>query len=152
VRLEGVGLPGHFVVRHAPAKGEPQLIDVYEGAQRMSREEAERKVQDFTDQPLKDEHFKVLSKRDIIVRMLNNLLNVAQREKDRDGMLRYLNAILAVDPESARSRGMRALLRQQAGDREGALQDVDWLLEHQPEGLDVERLQEFRRLLNRPEK
>ena len=32
LKVEGVGLPGHFVVRHVPAEGEPQLIDVYDGA------------------------------------------------------------------------------------------------------------------------
>jgi regulator of sirC expression with transglutaminase-like and TPR domain len=152
VRLEGVGLPGHFLVRHVPAKGEGQIIDVYEGGQRISREEAEEKVRALADRPLRDEDLKAVAKRSIIVRMLTNLLNVAQRDKDRDGMLRYLNAILKVAPDSPQPRGLRALLRHQAGDKEGALQDVDWLLEHQPEGLDVERLQEFRRMLTGSEK
>src|SRR6266545_2808792 len=29
LKIEGVSLPGHFVVRHVPAKGKPQLIDVF---------------------------------------------------------------------------------------------------------------------------
>jgi len=37
LKLVGVGLPGHFVVRHLPAQGEPQLLDVYEGGKAMSR-------------------------------------------------------------------------------------------------------------------
>jgi hypothetical protein len=32
------------------------------------------------------------------------------------------------------------------------LQDVDWLLEHQPEGLDVERVRAFRRVLTQSDK
>src|SRR5690606_2448324 len=44
LKLHGVGLPGHFVVRHVPAEGEPQLIDVFEGGQPLSREDAEKKV------------------------------------------------------------------------------------------------------------
>jgi hypothetical protein len=67
-------------------------------------------------------------------------------------MLRYLNAIVAVDAEAVQERAMRMFLRYQTGDREGALQDVDWLLEHKPEGLDVERVREFRRVLTQPEK
>jgi serine protease Do len=152
VRLEGVGLPGHFVVRHVPVKGEAQLIDVYEGGQRLSREEAEKKVRAITERPLREDDLKAVDKRTIIVRMLHNLLNVAEREKDQEGMLRYLNAILAVSPDAAPQRGMRALLRHRTGDRDGALQDVDWLLEHQPEGIDVEALREFRRLITQPEK
>jgi regulator of sirC expression with transglutaminase-like and TPR domain/S1-C subfamily serine protease len=152
VRLEGVGLPGHFVVRHIPAKGEAQLIDVFEGGQRLSREEASKKVRDITDRTLRDEDMAAVDKRAILVRMLQNLVSVAQREKDDESTMRYLNAILVVAPDAAQQRGLRALLRRKAGDREGALQDVDWLLEHQPEGLNVEALQEFRRLLTRPEK
>jgi serine protease Do len=152
VRLEGVGLPGHFVVRHVAAKGEGQLIDVYEGGQPLSREEADKKVRDITKRRLRDEDLAAVNKRSIIVRMLQNLLNVAKGEKDADGMLRYLNAIIAVAPDAAEHRGLRALLRHKAGDRDGALQDVDWLLEHSPEGLNVEALQEFRRQLTRPEK
>jgi serine protease Do len=152
VRLEGVGLPGHFVVRHVQAKGEPDLIDVYEGGQRLSREEAEKKVHDITVRPLRDEDLKAVGKRSIIARMLHNLLNVAEREKDQQGMLRYLNAILTIAPDAAQQRGMRAFLRHKAGDRDGALQDVDWLLEHPPEGMDVEALRQFRRLITKPEK
>lgn len=152
VRLEGVGLPGHFVVRHVPAKGESQLIDVYEGGQRISRDDAEKKVHDITERPLRDEDLKAVDKRAILVRMLHNLLNVAEREKDQEGILRYLNAILAVAPDAAQQRGMRAFLRHKAGDRDGALQDVDWLLEHPPEGMDVEALRQFRRLITQPEK
>jgi regulator of sirC expression with transglutaminase-like and TPR domain len=152
VRLEGVGLPGHFVVRHVPAKGEPQLIDAYEGGQPLTREEAAKKVRDITDRPLREEHLKAVSKRAIVVRMLHNLRNVAEEEKDKDGMLRYLSAIVAVDAEAVQERAMRMFLRYQTGDREGALQDVDWLLEHKPQGLDVERVREFRRLLMQSEK
>jgi serine protease Do len=152
VRLEGVGLPGHFVVRHVPAKGEPQLIDVYEGGQRLSRQDAEKKVQDITGRPLRDDDLKAVDKRAIIVRMLHNLLNVAEREKDQESMLRYLNAILAIAPDAAQQRGMRAFLRHKVGDRDGALQDVDWLLEHPPEGMDMEALRQFRRLITQQEK
>ncbi|MFL5343064.1 MAG: transglutaminase family protein, partial [Gemmataceae bacterium] len=42
---EGVGLPGHFVVRFLPAKGEPQLIDVFDGGKALSRPDAAKKVE-----------------------------------------------------------------------------------------------------------
>ena len=34
VTVDGVGLPGHFVMRHVPKKGEGKFIDVYEGGER----------------------------------------------------------------------------------------------------------------------
>src|SRR5205085_6156381 len=51
VKVVGVGLPGHFVVKHVPAKGDNQLIDVYEGAQSMSKVEAAKLVESCTGQP-----------------------------------------------------------------------------------------------------
>ncbi len=152
VRLEGVGMPGHFLVRHVPKKGEPQLIDVYESGRPLSKDDAGKKSEEITGRPLRDEDLAAMSKRTVIVRMLHNLLNIAQGEKDTAGMLRYVNAIVTIDPEAAVERGLRAGLRYQSGDRKGALQDVDWLLEHQPEGLDVERVRAFRRVLTQPEK
>ncbi len=81
------------------------------------------------------------------MRMLHNLLNVANGEKDWAAALRYLDAILTVSPDAAREHGLRAGLRYQQGDREGALADVDWLIEHEPEGIDLEQVRKMRRVL-----
>ena len=150
VKVEGVGLPGHFVVRHVPARGAPQLIDVFEGGKRIDRKEAARRVEAITGAPLREEHLAAVGKRAVVVRMLHNLLNVARGEHDAAGMLRYLDAVVVVDPDAGPERGLRAGLRYQAGDRSGALHDVDWLLDHRPEGLDVEQLQALRRELTQP--
>jgi regulator of sirC expression with transglutaminase-like and TPR domain len=42
LNVVGVPLPGHFVVRHEPPGGPPQIIDVFDG-KLMSRAEAEKK-------------------------------------------------------------------------------------------------------------
>ena len=44
-----------FVVKHMPAEGEGQLIDVYDGALPFSKEEAGKRVQAYADRPLKEE-------------------------------------------------------------------------------------------------
>jgi regulator of sirC expression with transglutaminase-like and TPR domain len=150
VRVEGVGLPGHFVVRHVPAKGEPKVIDVYEGGKRLSKGEAIALAEAFSGVAADEQTLAPVGKRMIMVRMLNNLLNVSQKERDPAGMLRYLDALVLLVPTSARDRGMRAIVRAQSGDKEGALEDVDWLLEKEPEGVDLEKLQEFRQTLTRP--
>jgi regulator of sirC expression with transglutaminase-like and TPR domain len=151
VTVEGVGLPGHFVVRHVPKKGAAQLIDVYEGGARMSRDDAARKMLSVTGRELRDEHLSAVPKRLIVVRMLHNLLNVAQGERDPVGMLRYLDAIVAIEPKAGEERGIRAGLRFRAGDVKGALEDVDWLLDNKPEGIDLDRVKAMRRFLERAE-
>ncbi len=147
LKIEGVGLPGHFVVRYVPAKGDAQLIDVFDGGKPMSRDEAARKVQSTAERTLEDGDLAPVGKRAILVRMLHNLIGLARGSRDTEGMLRYLDTLLTITPDAAEERGNRAVLRYQTGRRQEALEDVDWLLEHKPEGLDVKRLREFRHLI-----
>jgi regulator of sirC expression with transglutaminase-like and TPR domain len=151
LNVVGVGLPGHFVVKYVPTKGEPQLVDVFDGGKPLSREEAEQKVRASAGRPLQEKDLAAVTKKAIVTRMLNNLLGVAQRSRDAEVMLRYLDTILAIAPEAAEERGARAVLRYQTGRRQESLADVDWLLEHQPDGLDLDRLREFRRMLVQPD-
>jgi serine protease Do len=152
LKVVGVALPGHFVVKHVPAKGEEQLIDVFEGGTMLRREDAVKRVEAATGKPFQDEYLAAATKQAIVVRMLHNLLGLAERDQDGDGMLRYLDAILAVAPSSHAERWNRALLRLRAGQRQGALEDTDYLLEHGPDGADHDRAVELRQLIQRSER
>lgn len=152
VKVVGVGLPGHFVVKHVPAKGDAQLIDVYEGGQALSRDDAAKKVQGITGEPLREEHLAAAAKKAILVRMLHNLLGIARNDRDVEGVLRYLDTILTITPDAGNERWMRAVLRAQAERRQGALEDVDWLLKHEPEGIDLDRVRELHKLLTQAER
>ena len=153
LKFTGVGLPGHFVVRHHPAQGEPELIDVFEGGNVLSREEAEKKVAEFTGEPASDEHFAETSSRQILLRMLQNLLGVAQTKPDRDAMLRYVEAALAIDESLVRERGLRAIVRFETGRRAAAIADLDWFIEQQPNGIDLEQIRAMRQFFqeNKPQ-
>jgi S1-C subfamily serine protease/regulator of sirC expression with transglutaminase-like and TPR domain len=149
LRTVGVGLPGHFVVRTAPAEGEGQLIDVYEGGKLLSREDADKKVRSITGRPLEENQLRPTSSRAIVVRMLHNLLGIARGEQDAGAALRYLDAIVALDTGAAGDRWMRAVLRAQGGQKSAALTDVEWLLDHPTDEVDRDQVLEFRRLLQR---
>lgn len=142
--IEGVGLPGHFVVRHVPAKGEPQLIDVFDGGTFMTRDDAAKHVKAAGLPELRDEHLRAASGKEIALRMIRNLLGVAQNKDDKEAMLRYAEAVVALDPESVPDRGLRAVVRYETGRRDAAVADLDWFLEHQPEGLDLDRVRQMR--------
>jgi regulator of sirC expression with transglutaminase-like and TPR domain len=140
LKIEGVGLPGHFIVRFVPAKGDGELLDVFEGAKPLSRADADAMVRRFADRPLREDDLKAAEPRQILLRMLQNLLVVAQSRGDREALLRYLEAILALDPSLARERGMRAMVRFETGRRAAALADLDWFFEHKPEGIDLDQI------------
>ncbi|HVU85785.1 MAG TPA: transglutaminase family protein [Pirellulales bacterium] len=149
LKVDGVGLPGHFVVRFTPEKGDSRLIDVFDGGQVISDEEAAARVLEATKTPLLEEHKAAITKRAIVARILHNLINVAQRQGDEQAVLRYLDALLAITPESHRERFMRAVLRWQTGEHAGARQDADYLLEHEAPEIDLDRLRDFRAILER---
>jgi len=144
VTVEGVGLPGHFVVRRPDGGGAGDLIDVFEAAAPMSRERAAARVREATGGPLMEEHLRSFDSRQIIRRVLRNLLGSADRTGDREAALRYLEALVAVDPEDGRDRGRLALVRYETGRRAAAVAALDRLLEHPAAGIDAEAIHGLR--------
>jgi len=151
LNFEGVGLPGHFVVRFRPAEGDARVIDVFEGGRTLSADEVVKRVREATGSAPTEEQQQAMTKRAILVRMLKNLLGAARNNSDEGAMLRYLDAVLTLTPEAHQDRWLRGIARWRSGDKRGAKEDADRLLEAQPAGLDLEQLQDFRAMLERPE-
>jgi len=81
--------------------------------------------------------------------MLHNLLGIAGPNRDAAETLHYLDAILAIDPDAAHDRLMRAVLHYQTGQKKEALVDTDWFLNQDRNGPDTERALELRRMIER---
>jgi serine protease Do len=144
--VEGIPLPGHFLVGHRDAKADPALalIDVYEGGKIISRKEAEDLAWAVTRSFPTERDFEASPPREIIVRMLRNLVGLDMQDSRPADALPYIELILTVAPEETQERFQRALLRVQEKNIDGAKIDLDWLLEHRPPGIDYDRLQGFR--------
>ena len=147
LKIEGVGMPSHFIVRHVPEEGEPQLIDVYENATLLSRDAADAIVQRLTGRALADSDLDASPNQQILLRMIANLWGLARSETDGEAMLRYAEARVAIEPDEPAYRDERAQLRAFGGRFAAAIEDLDWLLHRQPEGLDVERIHQMRTAL-----
>jgi len=142
----GVPVPTHFMVGFRPAGGREQLIDVFNGGKLLTRSEAVEMVAESVD-AIGEGAFQPAKKREIITRMLRNLLGVAQRGGTASETLRYLDVIVALNPDSAPDRLNRARVQMQRGDGAAAKVDLQWLIEHEPPGVDLERLGELYRSL-----
>lgn len=152
LKVVGIGLPGHFVVRYEPTEGDGQILDVFDQASLMSRDDAEAIIRSRFGKQLSEEELKSAVKdfltastpQSIIIRMLTNLRGVAEETRDIDAMLRYLGTVLVVDPDHLETRARRIDLQIRADRLQGAITDIDWMLEKRPEGMDVNRVLQLR--------
>ncbi|WP_419189556.1 transglutaminase family protein [Stieleria marina] len=144
--IKGVGLPGHFVVRHEPVDGEAnqQLIDVYEGGKLMSLDDARLRVMQHAGRRVQASDLESQSDQQIVNRVLSNLMGIATRSEDLESMLRYLDASLAINPDAVDFRIMRAQLRGVTGRKSRGMADVDYLLKTDLTGIDIQRLMQLR--------
>jgi regulator of sirC expression with transglutaminase-like and TPR domain len=86
VRLEAVGMPGHFLVRD-PATPE-QLIDAFDRGRRLSYDDCERLLQTTSGNParLTSDMLAATGHRAVLARMLANLDASFARRNDRGSM------------------------------------------------------------------
>ena len=148
LNISGMGLPGHYVVQHHPQKGDPQIIDVFERGALMSRRKAEQIVRE-RGFPLLPQFFEPQTPVQIIRRMLVNLLGLAERDREDDRVLRYLEILVALDEEDPEMRAKRLEIRARSGRLEESLTDADWFIDNLPEGTNTDRLYELRAALER---
>ena len=149
--VSGLGLPGHFMAiyresspKEKPTKNKPKelLIDAF-GGKIVSREEASR----ITGVTLEDQDFQPISNREIITRMLRNLIQSAEREDDASARLRYVDAIIAIDPNDRYTRAMRAMIHYGESRFTKALIDIEFLIERNPDAPEFEPLRVLRNRL-----
>lgn len=147
----GAALPGKFMVGVKDPADDPRdslFFDVFEGGRAHSRESVSRVVLDMTGGTPAESAFAPAGAREIAVRMLRNLVDLEINRRQTPAQAEdYLELLLAIQPDSAYERFQRAILRVQAAKLDGAREDLDWLLENRPPGLDYSRLERFRESL-----
>ena len=123
---EGVNFPGHFLVRvRAADAGESTLlIDPFAG-----RVMTFGACQEFLhrlmgrDESLGPQHLQAASARDVLLRMLNNLKQLALAGQDLEGVLRFSERIQLVEPTLLLEHRDRALIHEKLEDRVSAMSE-----------------------------
>jgi regulator of sirC expression with transglutaminase-like and TPR domain len=109
--LEGVGFPGHFLVRLA---GEPRdlLLDPYREGMTVHEEDCRRMLRESTGGRIQFEarHIASVGKRDMVERLLRNLKGAYLRLNDDHGALAAVDRLLVLAPEDADEMRDRGLL------------------------------------------
>tara|TARA_Y100000766_G_scaffold282908_1_gene297239 strand:- start:1372 stop:3543 length:2172 start_codon:yes stop_codon:yes gene_type:complete len=137
----GVGAPGHFLVKHLYDNQE-QFIDPFSGGKLLSVPEVEELVRVNSGRNIGVDQLPVSTKREIVLRILRNLMGVAQSKDAPLDLLRYVDPMVSLKPDSAFDRWSRAVLLIQSRKFNAAKQDLEWLLQNKPEGIDLKRVLE----------
>jgi regulator of sirC expression with transglutaminase-like and TPR domain len=110
IALDGVGFPGHFLVKHA-REGAELLIDPFHQGEIKSREDLrgmlERRYGGSV--ALRSDFLKATGKKDILKRMLGNLKAIYLKRNDLVRLLTVLDRVITLEPSAAeeiRDRGM----------------------------------------------
>jgi len=135
VSVVGIGLPGRYLVRLESVKDDSTLIDVYEGARRLTHAEAETQARALSDVPITADSWKPQSKREIVYRLVRNLAASAEEARDAEAMLRYIEVMLALDTSSVLEHWRRAVLCFETGRRSESLSECNRLLAKDPQQL-----------------
>ena len=137
----GVGAPGHFILKQL-REAEDQYIDPFDGGKLLTIEETEALVRENSGRSISVDELPVSTKREIVLRMLRNLIGVAQNIDAPIDLLRYVEPMVALQPDSAFDRWARAVLLIQSRNFDAAKVDLEWLLQNKPQGMDLKRVLE----------
>ena len=142
--IEGVGFPGHFLVRVAGSRG-PLVLDPFFGGRPIGERELLARYRSFvgSDAPaLPPDALATTGTPAILSRMLRNLLRAYLDQKDHALALAAADLLLVLVPDSADEVRVRGLLYEHLECFGAALGDFRRYLELAPEAPDAERIRE----------
>jgi regulator of sirC expression with transglutaminase-like and TPR domain len=143
VHVEGIGLPGHFIVRAQGTRGESMLVDPFNGKIVDAEDCQERLDTIYGGQaPLTDAHLRPVSTRDILARLLRNLKGIYAQAGLYRRALSIIERILLVAPDALEERRDRGALLAQLGRYSEAIADVKVYLKNAATSPDAARVRE----------
>jgi regulator of sirC expression with transglutaminase-like and TPR domain len=143
LRVEGVGLPGHFLVRASADEGEGVLVDPF-NRRLTDREECQKRLDVIYDGQLalREEHLRAVGVRDILARALGNLKAVYIQAQLFRRALSAVERILLLTPHDLEERRDRGMLLAQLDRFPEAIAETQNYLNLSPDASDAEAVSE----------
>jgi regulator of sirC expression with transglutaminase-like and TPR domain len=148
--IEGVGFPGHFLVRYAHPLM-PVLVDPFAGGVIMDEAACRARLHALygDEVELTPSMLRSVGARAILFRMLANLKGIYARAEDHARAVRTVELMLLVEPAATAEYRDRGLLRFRGRDLKNARLDLERYLELQPEAADADAIREQLALIER---
>jgi regulator of sirC expression with transglutaminase-like and TPR domain len=140
--LDGVGYPGHFLVRWTNDEGNHVFLDAFNEGKAVAEETL---LDELGVGSVAAERARSLlagvTKRQILTRMLHNLKAAFSSREDFSQALLASELILAISPWDLDERRDHGLLAHAAGERELAIEDLETYLSYRSEAKDARRVE-----------
>jgi regulator of sirC expression with transglutaminase-like and TPR domain len=142
--LFGVGMPGHFLLKHYDVNGRAILIDAFERGSIVTEEDCRKKLNDiYSGQlTLQPEFLLPVTRRQMLTRMLNNLRSIYLSQRDFRRALQVVDLVLVIYPRSPEDVKQRAVLRYNLDDYRGALSDFEEYVKMSPDASDADEIRQ----------
>src|SRR2546423_440925 len=144
LHVEGVGLPGHFLVRARATVDEPAvLVDVF-NARIVDEEFCQQQLDSLYggQVALATEHLRAARPREILARLLRNLKAIYAQTRRYTRALATVERILLVAPQEHEERRDRGLLLAHMDRHAEAIREIETYLRRAPNAPDAERMEE----------
>ncbi len=140
--IEGVGFPGHFLVRTAGSNG-PLYLDPFDGGRVVGQDELLERLRAFhAGSELRDADLRHTLARSLsptgptgmLARMLGNILHIYLDHRDHRHALQAIDLLVVLEPTNPEHRRVRGVLYEQLECFAAARQDLEHYLREAPEG------------------
>ena len=142
--LFGVGMPGHFLLKHYDIDGRETLIDCFNGGNILSPQDCQRRLDEIYSgqMTLRPEFLFAVSKRQILTRILNNLKGIYLSSRNFRKALPLVDLVLVIYPRSPEDMKQRAMLRYNLGQIKGAAEDLEHYMKMSPDASDADEIRQ----------
>lgn len=142
LRVNGVGLPYHFIAKHETEAGDI-FIDPFNEGRLLNAAGCAELLQEMSGRPdeLQPEHLEAVSNKRILARILLNLLGL-YKESDPGRALATVERLLLINPDYAPHIRLRGTLRASVGDQTNAIADLERYLALVPDADDFDAIKE----------
>ena len=143
-QLFGVGMPGHFMLKHYDIDGRSFFIDAFERGSVLSEDDCKRKIESIHagQITLRPEFLLIVTRRQMLTRMLNNLRTIYLSRRDFRRAIQVVDLILVIYPRSPEDVKQRAALRYNLRDLSGAVSDFEEYVKMAPDASDAEEIRQ----------
>jgi len=149
--LFGVGMPGHFLLKHYDVDGRETFIDPFNRGDVLTRAQCQTRLDEIYSgqMPLQPEFLHTVTRRQMLTRMLNNLRQIYSTQRDFKRALVVVDLVLAIHPRSAEDMKQRAMLRYAMNQWRGAAEDLETYARMAPDASDADEVRQTALFLRR---